>query len=117
MRLRCKFGQASLKEVQEKALEIARVIPVPRGNCDRDGVNPVVNSIDSASIAPAGTNAVVTMSGHVTAWVCAHPLGATVKTIAASDSVTLTATLQISVIDQKQIGVLPEKSYPGVAMM
>jgi hypothetical protein len=65
----------------------------------------VVNSIDSASIAPAGTNAVVTIAGHVTAWVCGHPLGATVKTIAASDSVTLTATVQIIVIDQKQIGL------------
>jgi predicted DNA-binding ribbon-helix-helix protein len=98
-------AQASLKEVQDKALEIARAIPVPRGNCDRNGVNPVVNSIDSASIAPAGTNVVVTIAGHVTAWVCAHPFGATVKTIAASDSVTLTATVQIIVIDQKQIGL------------
>jgi hypothetical protein len=98
-------AQASLKEVQDKALDIARAIPVPRGNCDRDGINPVVNSIDSASIAPAGTNAVVTISGRVTAWVCAHPLGATVKTIAASDRVTLTATVQIIVIDGKQVGL------------
>lgn len=97
--------QASLKNIQDKALDIARAIPMPRGNCDRNGVNPVVNSIDSASIAPAGANAVVTLSGHVTAWVCEHPLGATMKTIAASDSVTLTAPVEIIVIDQKQIGL------------
>ena len=98
-------AQASLKDVQDKALEIASAIPVPRGNCDRNGVNPVVNSIDGASIASAGTTAVVTISGHVTAWLCEHPLGATIKTISASDSVILTAPVEITVIDQKQIGL------------
>lgn len=98
-------AQASLKDVEGKALEIARAIPVPRGNCDHNGVNPVVNSIDSASIAPSGTNAIVTISGHVTAWYCAHPLGTTVKTILASDSVTLTAAVQIIVINQKRVGL------------
>jgi hypothetical protein len=34
-------AQASLKEAQDKALDIARAISVPRGNCDRNGVNPV----------------------------------------------------------------------------
>jgi len=98
-------AQASLSGLQDKALDIARAIPVPRENCDRNGVNPVVDSIDNASIAPAGSNAVVTISGHVTAWICEHPLGATVKTIAASDSVTVTATVEIAVIDQKQISL------------
>jgi hypothetical protein len=64
-----------------------------------------VNSIDGASIASAGTTAVVTISGHVTAWLYEHPLGATIKTISASDSVTLTAPVEITVIDQKQIGL------------
>ena len=68
-------AQASLKNIQDKALDIVRAIPVPRGNCDRNGVNPVVNSIDSASILPVGANVMVTLSGHVTAWVCEHPLG------------------------------------------
>jgi hypothetical protein len=98
-------AHASLKGIQDQALDIARAIAVPRGNCDRNGINPVVTSIDSASITPVGTNAVVTMSGHVAAWVCEHPFGATVKTIVASDGVTLTVPVQIIVIDQKQIGL------------
>ena len=59
----------------------------------------------------------VTLSGHVTAWVCEHPLGVTVKTIAASDSVTLAAPLEIIIIDQKQIGLQlagPSPSRPGM---
>jgi len=98
-------ARASLKDIQSKALDVARAIPVPRGNCDRNGVNPVVNSIDGASIAPVGATAVVTISGHVTAWVCQHALGATVKTIGASDSVTLAAPVEIIVVDQKLIGL------------
>jgi predicted DNA-binding ribbon-helix-helix protein len=98
-------AEASLKDVQSNALNIARAILVPRGNCDHDGINPVVNSIDNASIAPAGTTAVVAIAGHVTAWLCEHPFGTTVKTIAASDSVTMTAAVQIIVVDQKQIGL------------
>jgi hypothetical protein len=53
-------AQANLKGAQDKALDIARAIPVPRGNCDRNGANPVVNSIDSASIAPASQNSAAT---------------------------------------------------------
>lgn len=98
-------AQASLKDAQDNALTIANAIPMPRGNCDHDGVNPVVNSIDAASIAPVGATAVITISGHVTAWVCKHLLGTPAKTIVGSDSVTLTATVQIVVIDQKEIGL------------
>jgi hypothetical protein len=98
-------AQASLKDVQDKALEIARALPVPRGNCDHDGVNPVVNRIDSASIAPSGNTAVVTISGHVTAWLCAHPFGVTAKTVAGSDSVTLTASVEIVTIQPDRVGL------------
>ena len=98
-------AQASLKGVQDNALAIARAIPMPKGNCDREHINPVVNSIDSASITPSGTNAVVTISGRVTAWVCEHPFGATVKTILASDNVTITTPVRVVVVNQNQVGV------------
>jgi hypothetical protein len=96
-------AQGDLKDIQDKALNIARAIPMLGDNCVRTGVNPVVNSIDSASIAPAGNTAVITIAGHVTAWACAHPLGVTTKTTIASDSVTLSAPVQINVVDQKQV--------------
>jgi hypothetical protein len=97
-------AQGDLGDVQQKALAIARAIPMPQGNCDRTGINPVVNSIDSASITPAGTTATITIAGHVTAWLCERPLGQTIKTIVASDSVTLTAPVQI-IVDQNQVGL------------
>jgi hypothetical protein len=98
-------AQGSLKDLQENALNIARAIPVPKGNCDRNGVNPVVNSIDAASITPSADTAVILLKGRVTAWGCAHPAGITVKTILASDDIELVARVQIIVIDQKRIGL------------
>src|SRR5208282_5049024 len=91
--------------IQDKALIIARGLPVPSDNCSHNGLNPVVNSIDSASITPTGKTVVVAIAGHVTAWACEHPLGATVKTIVGSDTVTLSAPIEIQVVDQGQIGV------------
>jgi hypothetical protein len=61
-------AEASLRNLQDDALQIARALPVPRGNCDPQGVNLVVNSIDEASISPSGDTAIVAISGHVTAW-------------------------------------------------
>jgi hypothetical protein len=79
---------------------------MPTYNCARDGINPVVNSVDSASITP-GTNAtaIVAISGHVTAWGCTHAFGSAIKTTIASDSVSISAPLAIEVIDQQQIGL------------
>jgi hypothetical protein len=98
-------GQASLKDIQDRALDIARAIPMPGGNCDRSGINPVVNSVDAASITPGDTTAIVAVSGQVTAWACTHPAGITVKTIAASDSVTLTVPVAMTITDGTQIGL------------
>jgi hypothetical protein len=98
-------AQGDLADLQKNALNIARAIPVPKGNCDRNGVNPVVNSIDAASITPSADTAVISLKGRVTAWGCAHPAGITVKTILASDDIELMARVQIIVIDQKRIGL------------
>ncbi|MCA6108050.1 hypothetical protein [Bradyrhizobium cenepequi] len=98
-------AEASLKSLQDNALQIARALPVPRGNCDRQGINPVVNSIDEASIAPSGDTAVVAIKGHVTAWVCAKPAGITVKTEGPRDSVSISAKVRVAVIDGKQLGL------------
>ncbi len=97
--------EGRLKGVQDNALQIARALPVPRGNCDRLGINPVVNSIDEASIAADGDTAVVAIKGHMTAWLCAKPVGMTVKTEGPRDSVSITATVRVAVIDGKQLGL------------
>jgi hypothetical protein len=98
-------AEGNLKDIQDKALDIARALPVPKGNCDREGVNPVVNSIDSASITPRDNTAVAAIAGRVTAWACAKVFGSTIKTETVSDSVALTAPVGISVVDQKQLGL------------
>jgi hypothetical protein len=96
-------AEGNLKDIQDKALEIARALPVPKGNCDREGVNPVVNSIDSASITPRDNTAVVAIAGRVTAWACAKVLGSSIKTETVSDSVALTAPVEILIVDGKQL--------------
>jgi hypothetical protein len=98
-------AEGNLKSIQDNALQIARTVPVPEGNCDRVGVNPVVNSIDAASIAPSGDTAVVSISGHVTAWVCVKPAGITMKTEGAKDSVSISASVRVVNIDQKELGL------------
>ena len=94
-------SQAELKDIQDKALDIARAIPMPRGNCDHGGLNPVVNSIDNAKIEPDGATAKISISGHVTAWLCEAPL----KTTVGSDSVTLTASVEAIVVNEKQLAL------------
>jgi hypothetical protein len=98
-------AEASLRTLQDDALRIARALPVPRGNCDRQGVNPVVNSIDEASISPSGDTAIVAISGHVTAWGCIKPAGIVMKTEGPRDSVSIGATVRVSVVDGKQLGL------------
>jgi len=98
-------AEGRLRDLQDKALLIARALPVPRGNCDRQGVNPVVNSIDEASISPEGDKAVVAITGHVTAWVCAKPAGITVKTEGPRDSVSVTAKVRVAIINGKELGL------------
>lgn len=98
-------AEASLRSLQDSALRIARAMRVPRGNCDRQGVNPVVNSIDEASISPSGDTAIVAISGRVTAWGCIKPAGIVMKSEGPSDSVSITATVRVSVVDGKQLGL------------
>jgi hypothetical protein len=110
-----------LNSLQDKALEIARAIPMPRDNCARDGINVVVNSIDRASITSNGATAVVTLSGHLTAWACKRniPLVGDAKTIVASDSVTASVPVEVVVVNQSQIGVRqagPLSIMPGHAL-
>jgi hypothetical protein len=93
----------NLKEVQDKALELARKLPVPTGNCDRKGLNVVVNSIDDAKITPDGQAAVIELAGHVTVWACADFFGNDVKTVVVSDSVRATAAVELVVIGGKEI--------------
>ena len=97
--------EGNLQDLQDKALTVARALPVPKGNCDRTGVNPVVNSIDMASIAPAEANANVTIGGHVTAWICSKIVGQTIKTTGPSDSVQLGAQIAIDVVDKNKVGL------------
>ena len=94
-----------LKGLQDKALEIARRLPFPQDPCARKGANLVVNSIDAAHISPAGTAAVIEVSGHATAWGCAKMLGAKVKTEILSDTVTITIPLELYVPDPQQIAL------------
>jgi hypothetical protein len=96
-----------LKSLQDKALEISRALPLPKDNCARNGISVVVNSIDQASITPSGVAAVVTLSGHVTAWACKRnvPLVGDAKTELASDSVTASVRVELVVVDQNQIGL------------
>jgi len=93
------------RSVQDKALEIVRKMPVPRDNCARDGINVVVDSIDSTSITPSGKTAVVDLGGGVTVWGCAGLFGQKVKTIAFSDSVNISFPVEVVIVDQRQVGL------------
>ncbi|MDQ0471220.1 hypothetical protein [Labrys wisconsinensis] len=84
-----------LASIQDNVLEIARHLPLPSDACARKGANLVVNSIDAASITPAGSSVVLSMSGRVTAWACAKVLGAKMKTKITSDTVRITAPVEL----------------------
>ena len=84
-----------LASIQDNVLEIARHLPLPSDACARKGANLVVNSIDAASITPAGSSVVLSMSGRGTAWACAKVLGAKMKTKITSDTVRITAPVEL----------------------
>jgi hypothetical protein len=84
-----------LKDLQAKALEIARHLPLPDDACRRKGPNMVVNSIDNARIRADGDTAVLDISGHMTAWACAKVLGQQIKTKLATDTVSITVPVEL----------------------
>jgi hypothetical protein len=96
-------ANGNLKDVQDKALQIAQKLPLPKDNCAHKGVNAVVDSIDGAAITPEGTTAVVELTGHVTAWGCVDLFGNDAKTKVASDSVTVTVPVELVVVDRKEV--------------
>src|SRR5262249_50042902 len=68
-------AHANLAELQAKALPIVRALSLPRDNCAKPDLNPVVNSVDSASLQPGPDHSVlVAMSGDVTLWECGKVL-------------------------------------------
>ena len=92
-----------LKALQDHALQIARGLALPHDNCARNGPNVVVDSIDTASIAPQNDAVVISLSGHVTVWACAKLLGQKVKTPAASDVITVSVPIGLEVPNKNQI--------------
>lgn len=80
---------ANLAGLQSNFLAIAGRLPLPSDNCERHGVNPVVDSIDQASLAVDGKNALVSLSGRVTLWGCAEVFGSDVKTELDSSDVRI----------------------------
>lgn len=84
-----------LQGLQDKALEIARNLPLPDDPCRRKGPNMVVNSIDAAHIRADGETAVLDVSGHMTAWVCAKVLGQKIKTKLTADTVSITIPVEL----------------------
>jgi hypothetical protein len=98
----------SLAEVQGRAVEIARRLPVPTGNCDRRGLdkpNVVVTSIDDAKVTPDGKSAVIELAGHVEVWTCVKLLGRDAKNKDFSDTVRVTAAIELIVVSGKQVGL------------
>jgi hypothetical protein len=94
-----------LKSIQDRALAIARGLKLPRDPCAHKNVNLVVNSIDAASITPHGASATVDLSGHVTVWLCKKILGAVLKTELASDSVSISAPVELYVATPQSIAL------------
>jgi hypothetical protein len=86
-----------LRSIQDHALAIARGLKLPHDPCAHKNVNIVVNSIDAATITPRNASAVVDLSGHVTVWLCKKILGTLLKTQLASDSVSISAPVELYV--------------------
>ncbi|CAM5772706.1 hypothetical protein LMIY3S_03933 [Labrys miyagiensis] len=84
-----------LKDLQQKALDIARRLPLPDDACRRKGANMVVDSVDGAHIRADGDTAVLDISGQMTAWACAKVLGQKVKTKLATDTVSITVPVEL----------------------
>jgi hypothetical protein len=99
------IATGDLKSIQDNALEIARGLKLPRDPCAHKNVNLVVNSIDAASITPHGASATVDLSGHVTVWLCKKILGTVLKTELASDSVSISAPVELYVASPQAIAL------------
>jgi phage tail sheath gpL-like len=63
----------------------------------------VVNSIDDAKITPDANAAVIELAGHVTVWGCTDLVVKDIKTKLVSDSVRVTAAVELVVIDGKEV--------------
>jgi hypothetical protein len=94
-----------LQGLQDKALEIARKLPLPNDPCRRKGPNMVVDSVDSAHIRANGDAAVLDISGHMTAWVCAKVLGEEIKTKLAADTVAITIPVELYAPTPRQVAL------------
>jgi hypothetical protein len=94
-----------LKSIQDHALAIARGLNLPRDPCAHKNINVVVNSVDAARIRPAGASAVVDLSGHVTVWLCKKILGEMLKTEIASDSVSISAPVELYVASPQSVAL------------
>jgi hypothetical protein len=94
-----------LRGLQDKALEIARHIPLPDDPCRHKGPNLVVDSVDSAHIGADGDAAVLDISGHMTAWVCAKVLGQKIKTKLATDTVAITVPVELFAPTPRQVAL------------
>ena len=71
----------NLGDLQAKALPIAQAIPVPKEQCaNQNGINIVVDSIQSATIKAEGNAAKLETVGTVTGWGCLMGVGAPVAT-------------------------------------
>jgi hypothetical protein len=88
-------ASGDLRQIQDRALDIARGLRLPRDNCAHKGFNIVVDSIDEAAITPAGASVVVDLTGRATVWLCKTILGARLKTKIASDGVSISAPVEL----------------------
>jgi hypothetical protein len=71
----------NLGDLQAKALPIARAIPLPKEPCaNPNGINIVVDAIQSATITAEGNAAKLEIVGTVTGWGCLVGAGAPVAT-------------------------------------
>jgi len=94
-----------LKAIQDRALDIARGLRLPHDSCAHKGLNVVVDSIDEAAITPAGASVVVDLTGHATVWLCKKILGAALKTRIASDSVSISAPVELFLPDPQTVAL------------
>jgi hypothetical protein len=92
----------NLGDLQAKAAPIARAIPFPRTPCaNQNGINVVVDSIQSAAIEAAGETARLSLVGTVTGYGCLMGVGAPV----ATTQVAITAPLRIDVASPTDVGL------------
>lgn len=92
----------NLGDLQAKALPIAQAIPLPRDQCGNpNGINVVVDAIESAAIEAAGETARLSLLGTVTGYGCLMGIGAPV----ATTQMAIAAPLRIDVASPTDIGL------------